>query len=202
MHAAVNGGHKHPPTPAKIHEELLKNNLTRTVKNQPASDPSTLVSGALANHSVEELPFLPPADLLTKHSKQVRYSDKLKRERTQLQDAAAGLDPGALLDSQIALDTFKVNGQEFLLHDTGPDAGDDRIIIFGTDVTVTALQKATAWFSDGTFWTAPAGWRQIYTVFGETEDHVLPLLYVFLRGKSAPLYDEMWRLICGFVFGS
>eukprot|EP00973_Karenia_brevis_P034287 4730020-Karenia_brevis.AAC.1 len=58
-------------------------------------------------------------------------------------------------------------GKEFVLHDDGPEAGDKRIVLLGTDDGVFNLGESKVWFSDGTFATAPEGFAQVYTIFSQ-----------------------------------
>lgn len=55
--------------------------------------------------------------------------------------------------------TGDVEGQRFLLYDSGP--GQDRLILFATDSQLRRLAVASTWYMDGTFSRAPAIFTQV-----------------------------------------
>ena len=74
-------------------------------------------------------------------------------QKVESQEAGASLDEYKKLAS----------GENFLLFDS--DIGDDnRILIFGTDRTVSLLAQSPNWFMDGTFSVVPELFFQLYTV--------------------------------------
>ena len=48
------------------------------------------------------------------------------------------------------------NGQQFLLHDSGSESENQRILIFGTQANIDSLSSAPVWLADGTFKTVPS----------------------------------------------
>jgi hypothetical protein len=55
------------------------------------------------------------------------------------------------------------NGEGFLLHDSGTN-DPNRILVFGTNRTMTLVQQSPHWFMDGTFKVVPELFYQLYTV--------------------------------------
>ena len=65
---------------------------------------------------------------------------------------------------QALVDYCTANEQEvFLLHDSGPAAGDRRFLLFGLQRNMDALKQAKVWLTDGTFAVAPSLFKQLYT---------------------------------------
>ena len=56
------------------------------------------------------------------------------------------------------------NGQQFLLHDSGSESENQRILIFGTQANIDSLSSAPVWLTDGTFKTVPSLFYQMYVI--------------------------------------
>ncbi|KAK4886442.1 hypothetical protein RN001_002713 [Aquatica leii] len=97
--------------------------------------------------------------------------------------------PTTLLDLQIPNEyKFTHNGQQFLLHDSGPV--DNRILVFSTVRNLELLSNQHHWFGDGTFKTSPPLFAQLYTIHGLRNNVNIPLVFALLPNKSAATYDS------------
>lgn len=83
-------------------------------------------------------------------------------------------------------------GDPFLLADDG-DA--DRILIFSTRDNLTHLGAATTVFADGTFYTCPDLFTQLYTLHAFVDGAIYPLVYALLPGKSQTTYTRFLTLL-------
>jgi len=87
-----------------------------------------------------------------------------------------------------------MDGQPFLLHDSGPGA--KRIMAFATPVTIDFLKESPTWLADGMFRKAPKELCQTYTFQGFRNGLTVPSLFFFLPDKTAGTYKAMWKIVC------
>ena len=88
------------------------------------------------------------------------------------------------------------NGEQFLLYDSGPI--NRRILIFGTEKSVSYLEKCEHWYMDGTFSVTPGLFSQVYTIHGCIGGRVVPSLYCLLPDKSEVTYSLLLEKVIGF----
>ena len=81
-------------------------------------------------------------------------------------------------------------------------SGNQRILIFGTDSNIEALNTASVWLADGTFKTAPSLFYQLYVIHAlksvtdpMKDGHLLPSLFVLLPNKLEVTYQKMWTQV-------
>ena len=86
----------------------------------------------------------------------------------------------------------KEGGTRFLLVD---DGSEDKILIFCTDRFLQILCRSKKIFDDGTFFTCPLLFSQIYTIHGMIRDKMVPLVYCLLPKKDIRTYRRMIRSI-------
>ena len=85
-----------------------------------------------------------------------------------------------------------MESHNFLLADT---EGINRIIIYATDDSFKKLCETDTVQMDGTFYTCPSIFTQLYTIHGIINSKVYSLAYVFLPNKSRDTYLEMFRML-------
>ena len=91
--------------------------------------------------------------------------------------------------------TLGVEKECMLLYDAGKLA-EKRIMIFGTQRNVIALERSTSYFCDGTFKTAPDIFTQLFTLHGLIPGgYHVPLIYAFLPGKTLKSYEQVFTVI-------
>ena len=83
-------------------------------------------------------------------------------------------------------------GDPFLLADDG-DA--ERILIFSTQDNLTHLTAATTVYGDGTFYTCPDLFTQLYTLHAFVDGAIYPLIYALLPGKGVTVYTRFFTLL-------
>ncbi|XP_033741293.1 uncharacterized protein LOC117328064 [Pecten maximus] len=83
-------------------------------------------------------------------------------------------------------------GEEFLLLDDGDQS---RIIAFATSDNLTDLCNADTLFCDGTFYTCPTKFHQIYTIHAKIEDQMYPFVYSLLPNKTHATYERLFTLL-------
>ena len=86
--------------------------------------------------------------------------------------------------------TIKEN--EFVLIDT-KDA--QRIIMFGTLDFFKKMCVTETLYGDGTFYSVPKLFYQLYTLHGFYKNEMIPFIYILLPDKKEQTYLRMFRLI-------
>ncbi|XP_067676265.1 uncharacterized protein [Haliotis asinina] len=85
----------------------------------------------------------------------------------------------------------KTDGGDQFLHRVNAD-----ILIFTTDKNIEHLCTASTVFCDGTFYTCPKLFDQIYCVHAQVFCHMVPLVYCLLSNRSAECYTQMFEYLC------
>lgn len=88
--------------------------------------------------------------------------------------------------------TQTTTGQQFLLFD---DTQGPRIIAFATTENLTHLSTSDRIYCDGTFYTCPSLFHQIYTIHVQLDGSMYPVVYALLPGKSEQIYRRFFTLL-------
>ena len=93
--------------------------------------------------------------------------------------------------------TTTADGHNFLLlKDYVSENSEDALVVFMSPFGQQLLQSSKVWLSDGTFWSAPPPFKQIYLISGlATTGRVLPACYCLLPNKETETYTRMWDSI-------
>lgn len=86
-------------------------------------------------------------------------------------------------------------GDNFLLID---DGGQERILVFSTIFNLTHLTAALTVYGDGTFYTCPSVFYQLYTLHAFVDGAMYPLVYALLPGKDEDTYTRFFTLLKDF----
>ena len=89
--------------------------------------------------------------------------------------------------------TQTATGGSFLLFDDNQPTR--RSIAFVTTENLRDLANADIFFCDGTFYTCQNLFYQIYSIHIPIDDVMIPVIYVFLAGKSQAPYTRFFTLI-------
>ena len=79
--------------------------------------------------------------------------------------------------------------------DTGPESGDQRILVFGVKPHLDYLRKCETLICDGTFDAVPLLTYQLYTIHGLVGDIAPPLLYALLPNKQTTCYESLFNIV-------
>ena len=88
--------------------------------------------------------------------------------------------------------TLTAANQRFLIAD---DGNDERILIFSTQQNLTHFTAADIIYGDGTFYTCPDVFTQLYTFHTYVDGTMYPLVYALLPGKSETVYTRFLTLL-------
>ena len=83
-------------------------------------------------------------------------------------------------------------GERFLLADEGDM---NKILIFATVDNLIDLSTADTWYMDGTFYSSPAYFAQVYSIHALLNGHMTPLVYALLPNKSQDTYERFLTLL-------
>lgn len=84
------------------------------------------------------------------------------------------------------------DGYDFLLFD---DKTDDRIIAFAHPLLLPKLCQAHTVLMDGTFYTCPKMFAQLYTIHADVGGFVAPVIFAFLPNKHKKTYVRLLNCV-------
>jgi len=89
------------------------------------------------------------------------------------------------------------NGQKFLLlKDYVSENNEGALVVFMSPFGQQLLQSSKFWLGDGTFWSAPAPFSQVYIISAlASTGRVLPACYSLLPNKETETYIRLWNSI-------
>ena len=130
---------------------------------------------------------------------------KKQAQRARRQADPRPQAPKTLSDVQLQnSDCLSLMEESMLLHDNMDN--DNRIILFGTQTCVQALEKSSSWGIDGTFDSCPQLFSQLVTIHAEFNSSNLndnnvwafPCLWVLLTSKEQSAYESLLSIITTF----
>ena len=83
-------------------------------------------------------------------------------------------------------------GEQFLLIDEGEE---NRMLVFATQTNLEHLCNARTIYADGTFYTCPGLFYQLYTWHCFIDGQMYPLMFAFLPGKSEETYLRLFNAL-------
>lgn len=176
---SVTGEHNHEPDPALLSTAKAKAQL----KERAASTQETtqnIISGVLSDLSPMEAAVLPEPGALRR---------AVQRARSASHNVPAS--PASLAELQVPERYARTSdGRTFLLHDSGPEDGDQRLLVFATDASLDRLERYGHWFLDGTFKCVPRLFAQLYTIHVSCDGTVLPAVFALLPNKQQQTYTR------------
>lgn len=181
-HWEERGNHNHQPDFGKEKAAKAKNELKRRVREKPNTDPATITQQIFGNADEETLSALPKENSLKRTAQRTRREGQPELP-TSLDDLV-----------EIPERYRQVQGENWLLHDNGPNA-QHRLIVFARPHTLRLMSSSTTWFGDGTFKTAPSLVRQIYTIHFNHHENVVLGVAALMENKSKESYRELFQVL-------
>jgi hypothetical protein len=84
------------------------------------------------------------------------------------------------------------DGHNFILANEGDV---DKLLIFGSIEGLSKIARANTLYMDGTFYSAPNLFAQLYTVHAKVYDQMFPLLYGLLPDRRQRTHERFINLI-------
>lgn len=99
-------------------------------------------------------------------------------------------EPTNISEIDIPEDLKFLEGEVFVLCEY--NYKNEKIIILGTSESLKLLGNSTCWLMDGTFYVVPTIMRQLFTIHGVFEGHVVPLIFCLMSQKSKEAYEQFF----------
>ena len=190
----VINAHTHLPNPEKGVREQVSATARAAASQQPDTTAANVASAALAGVQDGALAAVPSVRSLKRTAWRTRAAEQQKRMKSG-DPAPQDLDYSSLATLAVPNKLKQVDGDEFLVHDDGPAAGDKRIQLWASQKNLDFLNGADIWLADGTFRVAPKPFLQVYTVHGFQNGSVVPCCYFLLADKKQPTYKQAWEIL-------
>ena len=141
----------HFPDPTLVQVKLVQHAINKAAK-ETHNSPQVIIAEATANTSAVTAVHLPSPESLKRNIRRLRQ-----------EDGPAAQMPANLRDLVVP-ENLQVasKGDQFLLHDSGPDSAPNRFLIFGTARLFDLLVAAEEVYGDGTFTIPPILFAQLY----------------------------------------
>lgn len=167
--------HSHEPDAT---EEHVQSANVRVKEGARCSvDPSQIIRDSIVETAEPFRKFLP-----TKAAQKA----KIRRVRQ-----AANREPRSLEEIDIPLNLWALEGEVFILSER--QTGQSKIILLGTKSSLTLLAESDCWVMDGTFYTAPAIMRQLFSIHGRVQGEIVPLVFALMSHKTKHLYEILFQ---------
>lgn len=178
----VSQPHHHAPNPAR--NEVLKIRTAIKRRAQTTLDGTqAIIAGALAGVDAAVAAQLPAVKSLRRGTQRNRNAGN--------NNAVAVPQTRAALPHPLPPDYTMTNaGTPFLRWDSGDQ---DRILLFGSQEKLDALQNNSNWFMDGTFDSVPLIYTQLVTLHALVDGISIPCVYALLPDKTQATYTRMLR---------
>jgi hypothetical protein len=86
----------------------------------------------------------------------------------------------------------RINGENSILADDGTE---NRILIFGIKEFSLKICSTDSLYSDGTFYSVPRIFLQLYTMHGFYKGEMIPFIYSLLPNKTEKTYRRFLRIL-------
>ena len=83
-----------------------------------------------------------------------------------------------------------VAGEPFLIYDSGV-ADQERMFIFASEIGLQLLRESKHCYADGTFKVCPEIFYQLYTIHGQRNGQIFPVVFYLLPNKTQATYRRM-----------
>ena len=183
------GSHNHAPGATRA--EVVKA-LTDVKEKAKSSQDSShhIVTSATNAVSQEAVVQLPSGNAL-----------KRKVQRTRVTAGNVPPAPASLLDLQLPDRYLRTHtGDDCVLHDAGPEAGQLRCIVFASADSMRMLRDAKSFHMDGTFKCVPLLFSQLYTILARNGE-VLPAAYCLQPNKTSAMYERIFQALLNHTPG-
>ena len=84
------------------------------------------------------------------------------------------------------------DGRTFL---QGNEGDEDKILLFATDQSLARVSSKETVFVDGTFYTAPRLFCQLFTFHVEEQGKLFPMIFALLPDKAQQTYQRLFELV-------
>ncbi|KAF7995945.1 hypothetical protein HCN44_007052 [Aphidius gifuensis] len=176
------GTHVHPGDPVGIAKQKVLSKL-RSRAQKSSDNTKSIVARCISNVPSPVAAALPRVESMRRQVQRVRH------------DVRPYLATPKSVYELILPDEFTRTwkGDKFLLYDSG---GKNRILIFTTDKNLNYLASCPVILCDGTFYSVPSIFAQLYTFHGLNESgKTLPVVYVLMSNRRLASYVKVLNVL-------
>ena len=85
-------------------------------------------------------------------------------------------------------------GEPFLIYDSG--VGDpERVFIFASEIGLQSLRESEHWYADGTLKVFPEIFYQLYTIHGQRNGQIFPVVFCLIPNKTQATYRRLLQQV-------
>lgn len=179
----LTGEHSHGPDPAAI-EVLVVKTAALTAAVETTRQPRRILQQVVGGIGEEAAARIGSGTNL---------KQSIRRKRQREDDHPREVQAARDLRIPPAYRTT-ADGDSFIIYDTEDDPTfnlDERVIMLGTNQTLSWLESHDNWFADGTFKISPAIFLQLFTIHVLFSSTTVPALFVLMTRKT----QEMYRIV-------
>ncbi|GAB0097315.1 hypothetical protein DMENIID0001_129480 [Sergentomyia squamirostris] len=173
--------HTHEPNIVRIESRQLKNALKeRALVSQDS--PTELFADGTAKE-----PDVVTAQLVKERvAEQMRYARRVRGTHSRVEDSLEEL----VFSTK---DTETINGEKFLLFDSGP--GEERTLMFATQENLQFLATHRNWIADGTFKVVPSQFHQLYTIHAVVGSSSYACVFILMSKRTKKAYKTAFEVL-------
>ena len=175
-HITSSGIHNHILSENDI-STILLNNKIRNMSNDSAYTTRQVYDTVTSTMKSYERPILNKRNIY-------KNIQNLRRRNSVVIDKNKNFDE---------LQVSTLRGEDFCLFDSGALTL-DRIVAFTTEVNLSFLSNSFVLVADGTFRVCPREFLQLYTLHGEINSKIFPLVYILLKTKKETDYLKIFDI--------
>ncbi|KAG0420564.1 hypothetical protein EQH57_0093 [Dictyocoela roeselum] len=170
--------HWHEIEEEKICRILMNNKLENIISNENIGFDSAL------NKVITEEPAIKINDINNLNNIRDYYTRRLRRKKENEYN-----------NNEKILEIYKYtfSNEKFLQNvDSDPENG---YLFFCSETAKNILNKAKILMADGTFYTSPQGYSQVYIIYTIYFGKSVPQAYILMKSKSAICYDKIFAFL-------
>uniref|UniRef100_A0A914Z2J8 MULE transposase domain-containing protein n=1 Tax=Panagrolaimus superbus TaxID=310955 RepID=A0A914Z2J8_9BILA len=135
-----------------------------------------------------------------------RRANRVRQNENGFPSAPPNLEELVVPDNLKNISMRDPNGGEnieepFVVHDSGPETGNRRFLIFSCALLLQLLSTSANWFLDATFKTVPNLAYQLLVVSAQFNNNrsTIPCAYILLNSKDRNIYEDAFSALKNLV---
>jgi hypothetical protein len=172
--------HKHPQLTDTEVNLLKAKRIASYYAHSSNARPNKIVATLLASVESSDRIHLPKTKTLKQN---------IRNQRKNMESFTYCKEDDIANEHKVTLSKAK-----WLLHDSGIHDV-NRIIVFANELNYEYISSATTFLMDGTFYTVPVGFYQLYVIHALIYQKYFPVIYCFLPNKDENTYRKLFSII-------
>jgi FLYWCH zinc finger domain/MULE transposase domain len=188
--------HNHIPDIARIKAKSILEEMKERARTS-TENPQHIIKASIRGVSTAVYGALPRPTLMTRTIQNAR-----QKARYPISNPLSLSD--LVIPPEYANIGVGFDQKQFLMFDSGPESGDNRILLFSTRENLDFLNLCPSWFADGTFRVTPPLYRehgQLYTIHGKRDDTTIVLVFALIPCKTQEIYSRLLAILGNLMPG-